>query len=483
MITQIHGQAAEENDNDPVEVRRSQITGSALGYTLGYPPTSPIYYDFYQDGVAQHFWEYFPNGMIVWSVNTCAKVLYGPIFDFWAQTGQFKGPLGSPATDVTQLPDGTSFVVFENGVLWLDSQGTVQQLSPLAASMVQAFAHVDPSITGITALAQQKISDLANQAVQSNQQLKDNVNSITPTVQFDHAGNGGCTGASFNNPGTSLARSHTFNVHLDISLKGCAGTFGGASADMHVTIRLHVTPPNVQAFLESYTIDQVGSPFGAGDNDIRNGLTSALNAEYGHDLLGVNIPSGITLLAGLVDTAGNVNLFMEPLCTPTTLMSSSPQSNTQGSLAQIRRLRDEQLLQTLDGQDFAQVVEVFGPVLLHAIRSQPDGERLSEAITQFLLANFHDQADVQQIALEVAFPANHLVKLRAVVSRKRAPELIDPLLARAIAFIRTHLTAKANFSAVMVSLAEQLDEAIKYAETFEDYPGPLVETRARQSGK
>jgi hypothetical protein len=96
--------------------------------------------------------------MILCDATTCAQVLFGPILDYYASINQFESALGFPSTDVSQMPDGTSFVAFENGVIWLDEQGTVHNLDPLAPIFVKAFSGIDPTPNGIAAFAQNKIA-------------------------------------------------------------------------------------------------------------------------------------------------------------------------------------------------------------------------------------------------------------------------------------------------------------------------------------
>lgn len=119
--------------------------------------------------------------------------------------------------------------------------------------------------------------------MQTNPQLGKNISSISATVQFESTGDRGCAGASFDTLGHSLLRSHIFKVHFDFTLSGCAGVFGGASADLHMTIRLSVSPAKVSAFLESFNIDAVGSPGGFADNDISTTLSNVLYSQYGVD--------------------------------------------------------------------------------------------------------------------------------------------------------------------------------------------------------
>jgi len=458
MIQYIVGQPAEEGDNDPVEVRKLQIQGSALDYAIGYPQT-PVYYDQADDSEQPgHYWQYFDNGVIIWSQNTCAEVLYGPIMDFWGQTGHFKGPLGSSSTDVTQLPDGTFYAAFENGVLWLSAEGTVYQLIPLSPGLVQGFAHVDPTINGITQLAQQKVSAMANNAVRTNASISQYVNSITTTVAFDSVGTGGCTGASFSSGGTSMMRSHKFRIHFDFDLNGCAGAVGSASADMHVTIRLSVNPSGVQALLVTYNIDGVSSPFSVADDPIYNGLRSSFNQQYGHDLLGQSTPPGVNILAALVDTSGNVSIYVERLCATSFMLRRVSQPGTENTLAQIRRLRDEFILHDRHGQDLIQLVDIAGPVIAQTIQQQRDSAALRTAIARLLISTFHEHADLKAIAKQLSLPIKSMHELLTAVTKKGGPEVTTRLISRAVKFIREDVGLHADFEGVMKSLTKILND-------------------------
>lgn len=457
MIPQIKGQKAPFNDNNPVECRGYQIQGSALQKALGVYATSPIYYD------SSYHWQYFPNGVIISSDNTCACVLLaGPILDLYAQSGQFKGPLGAPATEILTLSDGGTFVRFENGVLFADSNGSAQQLVPLTPNMVQVFAGVDPTASGLAQLAQGIVQSFASNAIQTNQKLKDNVSAVTPTVTFAQTGPGGCAGANcISSPGATLLRSHIFKIHLDISLKGCAGAFGGAEADLTVPMRLRVTPPTISAFLEGFSIDKVGSPFGAGDTDLRNGLTSALNQQFAKDLLGKTLPTGITLLAAIVAVNGDVDIFMEPLCGTGQILARAGDPNSEKALDSIRALRDGYIVKSRAGDDFIRVADTFGPVFTEALRLEPDAARLRKAVGYALTTAFNEDADLRAIAKQLKDPIRKVSRILTLSARGGDPGLVDRYVALGLSFIREHVVRKRELPALIKALSRTLDEEIK----------------------
>jgi hypothetical protein len=122
--------------------------------------------------------------MIASSENTCAQVLYGPIYDHYDGVGQFDGHLGFPTTDITALPDGTSYAAFDNGVLWLDDTSTVQEVQPLPPGLVASFSGgLNPTASGIAQFAQGKISGLIATALA--QQGAQGEVTADATVTFD----------------------------------------------------------------------------------------------------------------------------------------------------------------------------------------------------------------------------------------------------------------------------------------------------------
>lgn len=469
----IRGQRADDNDNDPVEVRHYQILGGGLDEALGRFPTSPIYYRWLV-GRGYIFWQYFPNGIIISTPDTCACVLYGPIYQYWDATGQFDGPLGAPSTDVLRLPSppagpgspppppGASYAVFEHGVLYLDTDihATVQELSPVPPSMVANATGMTPDAAGIAQAAQGTIQGFADNALATDQHLSDNVRGISTRVSFNSTGPGGCAGSSFNAVGRSLLRSHILNVHFDFDLKGCAGSFGDASADLRVEVRLFIDPPSVTARLVNYWIDGVSSPFSAGDQDIRNGLSQALNGQYGRDLLNRSIPKGITVIAGIVETNGDVNLYIAPICSATSLMARD--EGTASTLNRMRTLRDEYLVRHDRGRDVVELERLFAPAFIAAIRDERDGPALREGIARVLTEGFADQADLRAIAARLEELAEDAQRLLTHPELRRDPRWPERLIRNAVERAREQLARPASLDDLLAQARRVIHEEIEH---------------------
>jgi hypothetical protein len=454
VVTHIGGTATEDNDNDPVEVRQYQILGTTLDEAIGYP-TTPIWHG------GGFYWRYFERGMIVSGPGACASVLYGPILDFYGTVGQFHGQLGSAASDVSLLPDGTSYAVFENGVVWVDGEGNAGELSPLAPALVKAFGGLDPSAEGIAKFAQEKIQSMAQSALESSQHLRENVNQITVSVNFVETGEGSCRGAGFSSAGHSLTRSHVFHAHFEFGLTGCAGTFGGASADLRVVVRLQVAPPTVSAFMESFDIEAVSSPFGAGDGDITQALSNQLVNQYGKDLIGKTLPSGFNVLAGLVDREGEANVYIEPLCTTSSILSRSERPEVDATLNRLREVRDAHLTHTPHGRDLVAIVDAFGGILLAALRRHPDGERLRRWLGDLLVEAAGRPHAPSALAERLAEPARQMSELLALASDRGGFETIEHLAERGVAFVGDAAGTEGDLDAVLGALGPVLEEQIR----------------------
>jgi hypothetical protein len=456
-IPVITGIIADPGEENPVSVRYVQIEGSPLQTAVGFPITA-VYTNQPDFPSEKRYWQYYTNGMILCDANTCAQVMFGPILDYYATLNQFESALGFPSTDISQMPDGTSFVAFENGVLWLDEGGTIHNLDPVDPLLVKAFSGIDPTPDGIAAVAQAKIDTLATQAIQQNSQLRGNVSSITSSVQFESTGSRGCTGASDDTLGHSLLRSHIFKVHFDINLSGCAGDFGSASADVHITVRVSVNPAKVSAFLETFTIDGVSSPGGFGDSDINSGISNALYSEYGVDLIDQNLPSGVNILSAIVDSGGNVNVYQEPMCMGSSMLRRAAQPEAAVTLGQIRQLRDKHLLAAKEGKQMVQLFEAAGPVLTEAIRRENDSTELRARIAHFLLHNFKERADLEKIAQAISEPGRRAVSLLSRVANSKRKDAIENISKKLVRFIREEIAADASIHIVSKSLSRILEE-------------------------
>lgn len=453
----ITGIVADPGEENPVSTRYVQIEGSPLQAAVGFPIT-PVYTNQPNFPSERRYWQYYTNGMILCDANTCAQVLFGPILDYYASMNQFESPLGFPSTDVSQMPDGTSFVAFENGVLWLDEQGNTHNLDPIDPLLVKAFSGIDPGPNGIAAYAQNVMQMMAEQQLQTNPQLKGNVSSIVVTAQFDSTGSRGCTGASFDTVGHSLLRSHIFKTHFDFKLSGCAGDFGDASADLHITVRVSVSPTKVSCFLENFTIDAVSSPGGFGDSDITSSLSNSLYGQYGVDLIGQTLPAGVNILSAIVDEGGNVIVYEEPACMSSSMLRRAAQTEAASTLGQIRRLRDEHLLAAKDGKQIVQLFEAAGPVLTEAIRRESDGSELRARIAHFLLHNFKQHADLKKISHAIAEPGRRALSLLNGVANSKGKDAVQDVVQKLVQFVRQEIKGDASIHAVSQSLSGMLKE-------------------------
>jgi hypothetical protein len=444
-----------QNDNNPVEVRVSQIQGSPLRAALGGPPTTKICtspYDWLQA------WVYYPNGIVVSSRNTCAHVLYGPIYSHWKGTGGLWSYLGFPSTDITDLSNGASFAAFENGVLYRDAQDHVSELVPVSPDLIRNSSGIDTSAQGITAVAAAQVQALAANALATNQNLRNEVESISTQVSFIGTGWGGCAGASFHAAGTTLLRSHLFRIHADFDLKGCAGTFGGAWADVRAEIRIVPTRPSPSARFVNYWIDAVGSPFGAGDNDIRSALTGLFNGQFGRDLLaGVfTLPSGVTVLAILVDSGGNLRIYLQPMCGFSQILSTSGSSRSSITLERIQTFRHRFLEGDPNRMALVSLVEAYSSSVVGEIAAKPDGRQLVDLGAELLACAFVDKPDHEEVARRIERPTALLEQLVGEISRKEDPAPLQrKVLDDAVTF--TQESAKAGLS---------LEDAIARAEAF-----------------
>jgi hypothetical protein len=459
-VAHIKGNVADANDNDPVEIRGYQIQGTALGTILGYPPTTPIYHrgGFVYDN---KFWRYYPHGMIASSENTCAHVLYGPIYTYYDKVGQFDGHLGFPTTDVKTLPDGTSYAAFDHGVLWLDGTNHVQEVPPVAAGLVKSLSGgLDPTGPGIAEFAQDKIQKiiadaLASQGAQQNTDLVAQVQ-VTATVTFDSVGQGACVGAGLYSVGTSLPRSHTFRIHVEGSLTGCFGIFGDlATADLHVTARLQVVDGSkVSVYLEGYSIDSVKSPAGAFDGQIRGSIMQALNSEYHQDLLNQQLPASIQLLAVTVDEDGEIHVFIEPPCTTSTLSARIDGSLRDETLLRLRTFRNELVGESPIGREFNQILDVFGPVFIDALHAEDDRDELGGHIAKMLVGAARERGR-EHLKREVIATAERLVE--AEKHARREPDYVKLVVQRAIRQVR-HAAAQGQDLATALREAEHVFE-------------------------
>ncbi len=463
MITHIIGEPDTDDDNNPIFVRRMQIQSSDLPSILGYIPDSPIYYEMDgQGGQPTLYWQYFPNGMIVWSFNTCAHVLYGPILDYYATLGQFKGSLGSPRTDITTLPDQAIYAVFENGVLYMAPGDQVVQLTPLSNGLVISEAKVDPSIDGITKLAQDTMNSVAASSIKSDPNLSQNVSGIIATLWFNSMAPGGCMNPGFNSPGVDLLPAHVFNAHLNILATGCASNTGPINADMTITVRLNIQSNSVSATMVTYNIYHVSTFDGLGDDKLRDALTTAFNRQYSHNLFNQNIPPGINILAALIDPFGNVSIYIEPICTSNNVMASRKFSPYAGlELHHVRQFRDELLKSPGDFQSLVQMYYLFSPLLLAAIENTEDRETLKTILSKFLEDNFNSNSNIKKFMSEMHEIPGELKKWTTRLEKSKTRKQEIKLSDKAIDFIRKNMTGDNSFEKIVKRFKQSLDDEIR----------------------
>ena len=460
MITHIIGEPDTNDDNNPIFVRRMQIQTSGLPEILGYIPSSPVYYAMEgEGGQPTRYWQYFPNGMIVWSFDTCAHVLYGPILDFYAGLDQFNGPLGAPRTDILTLPDGAVYAVFEEGVLYMAKGSTVEQLTPVSDGLIKTEANVDPSINGIVALAQSTMTDVAAAAIANSKQLQDQVQAIYPTVWFNSMAPGGCENPGFNSPGIDLLPAHVFNVHLNILPTGCASNTGEVSADLLITIRMSITNTTLSARMFTYDIYHVFTFGGFGDSQLKSALTNAFNAEYDRDLFSKQLPSGINLLSALIDPLGNVSIYVEPICTSNNL-SNTFTVYSGDSANHVRKLRDEMLTASDSVRGLVKHYYTGSPLLYSAIAQARDGENLKSNLAKWLDHNFRPDTDPSQHIKEMGIIGEKFEKLMYKIDHGSKQYNDGSFSEKALTFLRLHVHPTTSFSIVMKELNKWLDNEI-----------------------
>jgi hypothetical protein len=167
-------------------------------------------------------------------------------------------------------------------------------------------------------------------------------------------------------------------------------------------------PPNVTARLVNYWIDGVSSPFSAGDHDIRDGLSQALNGQYGRDLLNRSMPKGFTVIGAIVENNGDVDLYIAPLCSASSVLMSTNQAASMESLAQIRRLRDLHMSGHDWGRDLVRDQDFLGPILTAALRDQRDARELERKLARLLTESFPPAAELGDLADLLQAPAGRL---------------------------------------------------------------------------
>jgi hypothetical protein len=206
--------------------------------------------------------------------------------------------------------------------------------------------------------------------------------------------------------------------------------------------------------LEGYSIDAISSPAGAFDGQIRGSLTEALNSEFGTDLLNQSVPSGIQVLAVTVDQQGDIQIFIEPMCSMSTLSSQIDGSLRGATLTRLRAFRDELVGESSVAREFEQILDVFGPFFVDRLRGERDTHELGEHIAKMLVgaARKRERKDLKR---EVLATAERLIE--AERHARRDPDHVKLVVQRAIRQVR-HAAAQGQDLATALREAERVFE-------------------------
>ena len=110
------------------------------------------------------------------------------------------------------------------------------------------------------------------------------------------------------------------------------------------------------------------------------------------------------MLSAIVDDAGNVNVYTEPLCMGSSMMRRAANQEAELTLEQIRQLRDKHLVRSPQGKQIVQLFEAAGPLVTEAVRREEHSSELRGRISQFLLHNFQEGADLGSISKALEEP-------------------------------------------------------------------------------
>lgn len=168
-------------------------------------------------------------------------------------------------------------------------------------------------------------------------------------------------------------------------------------------------------------------------------------------------PAGATVLTAIVDDAGNVNIYTEPMCLTSSMMRRAAQPQAEPTLEQIRRLRDEHLLATPQGVQIVQLFEAAGPIVTEAIRHEEHASELRGRISEFLLNNFTEAADLARISKALEEPGRRALALVDRLANNRGQDAIPAVLNNVLRFLREEVTPRADIKDVSKSLTRMLE--------------------------
>ena len=219
-----------------------------------------------------------------------------------------------------------------------------------------------------------------------------------------------------------------------------------------------MSPPNISAFIEEFHIDAVSSPFGAGDRDIREGLTTALAGQAGRDLIGKPIPKGLTVLAVIVDPPGGINIYLEPVCATSSIVRPDIHRDARVTLANLQQVRDQELMERPHGRELVDIHDDFGPIFDGALQSQPDGDDLRRALGEFVIQTFREPEAARTLAPRLDPVGERMSRLRGLLSQRSDSDALDKLVERSIRFVREEVREGRDFNAIIGFLTGVLDE-------------------------
>ena len=232
---------------------------------------------------------------------------------------------------------------------------------------------VDGTVGDITQIAEQKLQMLASSA--AHQQFPSLAITTTASVTFVEVLGGACANPPssmvyFDAPGAGpRCRAHVFQASLSFSIPPCHNF---VTIDLHLTIQLRPLFPTLQGNLIAYNIDNISSPFGYFNDQIRAGVTQSLNAQFGQDLIGVTVPDGVVVLAVIVTPSGDLQVYQESSCSQSTALMTADPSLAATALPRLRALRQNFLLERDFEQDILRLIDVFGPIVIARLRQQSD---------------------------------------------------------------------------------------------------------------
>ena len=109
------------------------------------------------------------------------------------------------------------------------------------------------------------------------------------------------------------------------------------------------------------------------------------------------------------------------------------------TLGQLRHLRDSHLSRSSGGRELIEVMQVFGPALIVALRDERDGPPLREALVHLLKRTFSEHDNLSKIAAQLEAVDVDLQALLSHPSLRGEPRWVERFTRLAVSFVRDHL--------------------------------------------